>query len=418
MERHVVVVGAGVIGLFCALHCALRGFRVTVVERSAEERDGCSFGNTGMIVPSHFVPLAAPGMVAQAVRRMLDPAAPFHVKPRLSWSLLTWGLRFARACRAERARRAALLLRDLALASRSDYEALAREDNAFCLEPRGALMLCRTGQALEEEARVAEQARELGMPADVLDRDAAQALEPGVEMDVVGAVRYPLDCNLVPERLVAALQRRLVQHGVRFLWKTEVKGWDTEADRLRAAVCTRGTRIDADAFVLAAGSWSPQLARTLALPLALQPGKGYSLTCRRPPQTPRHCAVLVEARVSVSPMDGALRFGGTMEIAGLDERINPVRVRSIVAAIPRYFPQFAPADFDTIEPWRGLRPCSPDGLPYIGRSARYPNLVIATGHAMLGVSLAPVTGRIVSRVLLGEESGFDLALLSPDRYGP
>src|SRR5690606_3216991 len=153
------------------------------------------------------------------------------------------------------------------------------------------------------------------------------------------------------------------------------------------------------------------------LMLSLQAGKGYSLTCPRPPQLPKRCAVLVEARVAVSPMAGALRFGGTMEIAGLDESVNPIRVRSIVDAIGRYYPAFEPAHFDGVAPWRGLRPCSPDGLPYLGRTARYSNLLIATGHAMMGMSLGPITGKIAAQLLSGEDTGFDMALLSPDRYG-
>jgi D-amino-acid dehydrogenase len=413
----VLVVGAGVVGLFSALYCAERGFRVTVLERHGEQRDGCSFGNTGMIVPSHFVPLAAPGMVVQGLKWMLDPAAPFHIAPRASWDLVTWGLRFARACSAAHVQRAAPLLRDLSLASRACYEALSVPDNAFGLQRSGVLMLCRTAHALEEETRVAQHARSLGMPAEVLGPGEAAALEPDVRMDIAGAVHYPLDCNLVPERLIAGLQRRLAERGVQFLWDTEVRHWDVAGNRLRAAGCNGGARIEADEFVLAAGSWSAGLARALGLKLPLQAGKGYSLTCPRPPQMPRRCAVLVEARVAVSPMAGALRFGGTMEIAGLDETIDPIRVRSIMEAIPRYYPAFGPPHFDGIAPWRGLRPCSPDGLPYLGRTARYSNLVIATGHAMMGVSLGAITGRIASQLMAGEETGFDLALLSPDRYG-
>ena len=148
----------------------------------------------------------------------------------------------------------------------------------------------------------------------------------------------------------------------------------------------------------------------------MQPGKGYSLTLERPRRSPRYCAVLSEARVSASPMNGALRFGGTMELAGLDETINPIRVSGIIAAVQRYYPEFGPQDFEGIQPWRGLRPCTPDGLPYVGRTARAANLVVATGHAMMGVSLGPVTGKLVAGILSGENSGHDLSLLSPDRY--
>jgi D-amino-acid dehydrogenase len=417
MSMRVLVVGAGVVGLCSALYCARRGFSVTVVDRHGEQRDGCSFGNTGMIVPSHFVPLAAPGMVARGLKWMLDPAAPFHIEPRVSWDLLAWGLQFARACSERRARRAAPVLRDLALASRACYEELAAAEDDFGLARTGVLMLCKEAHALEEEHRVAAQAHALGMPAEILTPAETAAIEPDVRMDIAGAVRYPLDCNLVPDRLVATLQRRAAHCGVRFLWNTAVSGWTVEDRRIRAAVGRGAEPLEADAFVLAAGSWSPGLARTLGMKLPMQAGKGYSLTWPQPRQLPRHCAVLVEARIAVSPMAGALRFGGTMEMAGLDERVNPVRVRSMLAAIPRYYPDIAPADLAGITPWRGLRPCSPDGLPYLGRTDRYANLLVATGHAMMGVSLGPITGKLAAQLLAGEPPALDLALLSPDRYG-
>jgi D-amino-acid dehydrogenase len=370
-----------------------------------------------MIVPSHFIPLAAPGAVAQALKWMCDPRSPFYVKPRASWDLIDWGRKFWRASSAEHVRRAAPLLRDLSLASRACYEALARDDNDFRLARTGALMLCKTAHALEEEARCAEQARDLGLQAEVLDAAATAALDPGVRMDVAGAVHFAQDCNLVPDRLIAGMQQRLTAHAVQFVWNSEVVGWQIDPDqRIRAVRLDAGREIEADAFVLAAGSWSAALARSLDLRIPLQAGKGYSLTLRNPRQSPRMCAILTEARVAVSPMDGALRFGGTMEIAGLDERIDPARVRSIIDAVPRYYPDFTPADFEGIRPWQGLRPCAPDGLPYVGRTARYSNLLVATGHAMMGVSLGPITGRLIAQMASGEQPELDLALLSPDRY--
>jgi D-amino-acid dehydrogenase len=236
-------------------------------------------------------------------------------------------------------------------------------------------------------------------------------------MDIAGSVHYPGDCHLAPDRLVAGLQRRLVQAGAQFAWNTEIAGWRVEdSRRIRAAMSVGGTEIEADEFVLCAGSWSPQLARSLGLRLAIQAGKGYSLTLPRPRQSPRHCAILTDARVAVTPLAGALRFAGTMEIAGMNEDVNPARVRGIINAAQRYYPDLRSDDFDGIEPWRGLRPCSPDGLPYLGRTVRYDNLVVATGHAMMGITLGPITGRLAADILSGERTGLDLALLSPDRY--
>ena len=416
MSRHVLVIGGGVVGLCAALYCARRGWRVTLAERNGESRDGCSFQNAGIVVPSHFVPLAAPGMVALGLKWMCNPRSPFYIKPRASWNLLDWLLKFWRAANAEHVRRAAPVLRDLAHASRGCYEELAAPENDFGFAKSGTLMLCRTRHALDEETRTAEHARTLGIQADVLDAGETAALDPGVRMDISGSVHYPGDCRVAPDRLVAGLQRRAAEAGATLAWNTGVTGWRIEDGRIRAAVSSAGAEIEADEFVLCAGSWSPQLARGLGLKLVMQAGKGYSLTLPRPPGLPRFCAILTEARVAVTPLAPALRFAGTMEIAGLNEDVNPIRVRGIVDAAPRYYPDLRPADFEGIRPWCGLRPCSPDGLPYIGRTARCANLVVATGHAMMGITLGPVTGRIAADILSGEEPGMDLALLSPDRY--
>jgi D-amino-acid dehydrogenase len=416
VTKQVVVIGAGIVGLCAALCCVDRGWRVLVVERNGEQRDGCSFGNAGMIVPSHFVPLAAPGAVVQGLKWMFDASSPFYVRPRASWELIAWAFRFWRASNAEHVRRAAPLLRDLNLASRAWYEAFAATDDTIGLNQGGTLMLCKTQHALDEEAGTAEHARTLGITAEVLDAKQTAAIDPGVRMDVIGCVHFPADCNLIPDRLMAIVQRRLSERGARFAWNTEISDFRVENDTIRAASSRERVEYEADEFVLAAGSWSSPLGRRLGIRIPMQAGKGYSLTLPRPRQMPKAAAILTEARVAVSPMGSALRFGGTMELAGLDEGANRIRVRSIMQAIPRYYPDFAAGDFAGVEPWRGLRPCSPDGLPYIGRTARLSNLVIATGHAMMGVSLAPITGKLAAQVIAGERPGIDMSLLSPDRF--
>ena len=418
MDKHVVVVGGGVIGLSTAFYCARRGWRVTLIERNGERRDGCSFQNAGMIVTSHFVPLAAPGMVALGLKWMGNPASPFYIKPRLSRELLDWGFKFWRAATPEHVRRAAPLLRDLSFASRSCYEELAAlPGNDFGLVKNGLLALCRTRHAMDEETRTAEHARALGIPAEVLDARQVAALDPGVRMDIVGGVHFAQDCHLVPDRVVAGLQDRLSAAGARLIWNTEVSGWRIERNRHVRAVTTRdGNEIEADEFVLCGGAWSPLAVRELGLRIPIEAGKGYSLTLAKPRQLPQICASLIEARVAVTPMAGALRFAGTMEIAGLSEVINPVRVRSIIAAASRYYPDFTASDFDGVAPWYGLRPCSPDGMPYVGRTAKFTNLSIAAGHAMMGMSLGPITGKLVAEILAGEPPPFDLTQLSPDRY--
>ncbi|HEV7402616.1 MAG TPA: FAD-dependent oxidoreductase [Chthoniobacteraceae bacterium] len=405
--KHVVVVGGGVIGLSAAQACAQRGHRVTVIERDRAKR-GSSFGNAGMIVPSHVVPLAAPGMVALGLRWMWNPESPFYIQPRLDWELLRWAWLFWRASTCAQVARAAPLLRDLHLASRALYEEIGDECG---LVQKGLLMLCKTQRALDEEAHGAAQAVALGLPAEVLSAHETAARDPSATMDIAGSVYFPRDCHLPPERYVAAMERRIGDTMI----DAEVTGWRREGARL-AAVRTTSGEIEGDEFILAGGAWSPALVRGLGLRLPMQAGKGYSLTLRDPVELPSVCSILTEARVAVTPMGTALRVGGTMEIAGFNERVSARRVAGIVKALPNYYPRFRPDDFDGLAPWCGLRPCSPDGLPYLGRTRAADNLIVATGHAMMGLSLAPITGALVAQLADREPPLLDLTLLAPDRY--
>ena len=415
-SKNILVIGGGIIGLCTAYYAARKGHRVTVIDRNPEQRDGCSFGNAGMIVPSHFIPLAAPGMVALGLKWMWNPESPFYIKPRLDLDLLKWAWKFWKASTTAHVRQCAPLLRDLGFASRNAYEELAAlPANDFGLVQKGLLMLCGEQHTLDDEGKMAEQARSLGVPAEVLDAKQAARLDPDITMNIAGAIYFPKDCHLSPNRFMAGLKRQCEAMGVQFLWNAEVIRATRHGSRV-ISVATAQHAFEADEFVLAGGSWSPVIGQELALRIPMQAGKGYSLTLTKPRQLPQLCSIFTEARVAVTPMGDTLRFGGTMEIAGLNEDINPVRVKGIIKSVPKYFPAFTPDDFENIQPWRGLRPCSPDGMPYMGRTAQFSNLVIATGHAMMGLSLGPITGKLMAEVLSGESPSIDLGLLNPDRY--
>jgi D-amino-acid dehydrogenase len=416
MGKDVVVVGAGIVGLSVAYYAAIKGHRVRVIDGGTPESMGCSYGNAGMIVPSHFVPLAAPGMVALALRCMTDPESPFYLKPRPSRDLAAWAWRFFRSANAAHVARAAPFLRDAHLDSRACFQEWSDawgED--FGLERRGLLMLCKTDHGLQEETRIAEVGQRLGIPSELLSASDAMRLEPALRMDVAGAVYFPLDCHLSPRKLMTALIGRLADAGVAVSWETRVKGFCERNGRIDAVRTSRG-EVEADEYVLAAGVWSTELAGTLGLRLPMEAGKGYSLTLDPPPRLPRLCAILSEARVAMTPIGHALRFGGTMELAGIDTAIDFARVRGIADSVGRYLPDFPAATFRGVRPWSGLRPCSPDGLPYLGRWPEPANLIAATGHAMMGVSLGPVSGKVVAEILSGEPPSIGLDLVRPDRF--
>jgi D-amino-acid dehydrogenase len=249
----------------------------------------------------------------------------------------------------------------------------------------------------------------------VLDAKQTAALDPNVRMDILGAVYFPKDCHLSPGRFMDALKNRLDRLGAKFFWETAVTGWRLKGRRLEALQSNKGEFV-ADEFVLCGGAWSPKLARDLGLKLPMQAGKGYSLTLTKPRRLPTICSIFTEARLAVTPMGSSLRVGGTMEIAGLNEAINPARVQGIIRSVPKYYPEFTIQDFAGIRPWCGLRPCSPDGLPYVGRAGRFENLCFATGHAMMGLSLGPITGKLTAEILSGEAPSIGIELLCPDRY--
>lgn len=415
MGKSVLVIGGGIIGLSTAYYAAAKGHKVTVLERGAADHDGCSFGNAGYITPSHFIPLAAPGIVPLALKWMLNPESPFYVRPRPSIDLISWGWKFWRASNPKQVERAAPLLAEINLASRALYEGLAAEADDFELTKRGLLIAVKTEHALEEEAHVAKLAHRLGMPAEIFDASVVAKMEPGIRLNIAGAAHYPRDAHFAPAKLMASMVRRVEQRGVELSWNTTVTGWRVGAGRVEAVRTSRGD-LSADEYVVAGGSWSPSIIRDLRLKLPMQGGKGYSLTLPNPARNAQHPIILGEARVAVTPMSGAIRFGGTMEIAGLEERVNPARVRGIIKAVTSYFPDFTPDDFRGIAPWYGFRPCSPDGLPYIGRFERYRNLCAATGHAMTGMSLGPITGKLMSEILSDEKPSIEIGMLSPDRY--
>jgi D-amino-acid dehydrogenase len=419
VRKHVLIVGGGIVGLCVAYYCSRKGHRVTLIERGGPDRDGCSFANAGMLVASHVVPLASPGMVRLGLRWMWNAESPFYVKPRLSTDLLDWGWKFYRAATQAHVDRAAPRLRDLHLASRACYREWALLwANEFNLAEQGLLMLCNTERGLEEEANNATRATQLGIPAEVLTPAATAELEPNVRMAIAGSVYFPLDCHLTPALLMAVLTREVERAGVKMRYGTEVSGWRSNGTRIEAVQTSRADigELGADEYVVCAGIWSKSIVRDLGLRIPMEAGKGYSLTLETPAWLPRVCAILSEARVAVTPMGSALRFGGTMELTGIDEKINPARVRGIVKSVPRYYPDVAAAHLERATVRSGLRPCSPDGLPFIGRVSRFANLSVATGHAMMGISLGPITGKLMAEMLSDEPLSCSIDGLSPDRY--
>ncbi|GAA4804602.1 FAD-dependent oxidoreductase [Olivibacter ginsenosidimutans] len=411
----VLIIGGGIAGLCSAYYLVNDGWKVTLLDRG-DLKDNCSYGNAGMLVPSHFTPLAAPGIVAQGIKWMFNSRSPFYVKPSLSTKLVSWGLKFMKHANASHVQLSAPSIRDLNLLSSALYdEMVKRDDFAFELQHKGILMLYKTEKMAEEEIHLAETAKSLGLDVAALSKEQVQQLEPHARLDVLGAVHYRCDGHLYPQALMTQLIAYVRQKGVFIHEHTAVTGFESSQGSLRA-VLAGSKKFAADKFVLTGGAWLPEIAKKAGLNIPLMPGKGYSFMYKPGEHTLMHPSLLLEARVAVTPMNGHIRFGGTMELAALNKVIHMNRVQGIVDAIPRYYPELRVPMPEKKNVWFGFRPCSPDGLPYLGYSRRLKNLVIAGGGGMMGLSLGPAFGKVVSD-LLGERQPLTaISLFNPNRF--
>jgi D-amino-acid dehydrogenase len=349
---------------------------------------------------------------------MMNSRSPFYVRPRLDPAFLRWGWLFWKSCSDANVSLGAPVLKDLCVASRELFAEFSRENGkAFEFEERGLFNLCRTQATLDKYASgLARIANELGVEARILDAAETARMEPAVRMNIAGSVYFPIDAHVTPGLFMSALLARLKAMGVAFRWNTEITGWVQGADRKLRAVRTAAGDVAGDEFVVAGGAWSPRILKGLGIRLPMEAGKGYSLTIPESPIPLKIPMILSESRVAVTPMGRALRFGGTMELAGINANIRPERVEQIKAAARLYYPDFPMAAFEGVKPWFGLRPVSPDGLPYIGRFEARPNLIAAAGHAMLGLTLAPITGALVADVVAGRKPSVPLEHVDPDRF--
>jgi D-amino-acid dehydrogenase len=410
-----VVIGGGITGLCSAWYLRKSGWDVTVLERS-DLKDNCSYGNLGMIVPSHFVPLAAPGIVLQGIKWMFDSSSPFYIKPSLNPQLLSWAWQFMRSATQSNVEHAAPYLRDLNVYSKQLYEALALEPGFdFALEKKGILMYFKTQKVAEEEVHLGEKARRMGLDVEALDPAAISALEPGLELDVLGAVHYRCDAHLYPNRLMPQLIEALGRAGVQFVTGSPVLRIERQGSKIKAVHTPSGPYV-ADRYVLTGGSWLPGLAALAGVTIPLVPGKGYSFTLDQPEQLLNIPAILCEARVAVTPMAGKMRYGGTMEIAPVNNTIRMNRVEAIVSSVSRYFPGIRLDVPERKDIWYGFRPCSPDGLPYIGLAKGTENLLVAGGHSMMGLSLGPATGKIIADMATGRTPEVPVDAFRADRF--
>ena len=412
-QKKVIIIGGGIVGLSTAYYLSKEGHEVVVIDKG-DIKTGASHVNAGYLTPSHIVPMAAPGIISKGIKWMFNASSPFYIKPRMNKDLMDWGLKFIKSCTAEHVQHSMKTILEINLFSKQLYLEMQQSGSLdFHLETKGLLMAYQTSHAEKEEAEVVAWARDLGLIIKQLSKQEVQVLQPDVSMNIEGAYWYESDAHSTPELFMKNLKETLVKKGVTFILNSTVSAFQKKDSRINSVV-TEKESITADEFVIASGAWSESLLKSLEINLSVQAGKGYMLNVNKHNGI-NLPAILLEAKVAVTPMQGFTRFGGTMEISGINNKINSKRVASIAKAAVDYYPQIVIPQKSIDEVKYGLRPLSPDGLPFIGRHHKISNLVLATGHSMMGWSLGPATGKLVTELISNQSSSLSLVPFSPER---
>jgi D-amino-acid dehydrogenase len=414
IQSDVLILGGGVIGLSCALALARAGASVRVLEQ-ASPGAGASHGNCGTLTPSHAIPLSVPGVPWKALRWMTKRDAPLYVKPRPDFQRWRWLLGFAIRCNARDAQRAAQARAAILQRSHALLPQWLAEEGIDCEYARlGTLYVYRDARALDEDRHDVDWLNELGVQTEVLDPDRVLAMEPALKTGIAGGVWHPDDAQVRPNKLVEGLTRRVQERGVIIENDTRVEGFACSNESIRSVRTSRGD-FSGDQIVLALGAWSPRVASRLGLHLPIQPGKGYSITTSRPDPAPQRPLVLREPGVCVTTWPSGFRLGSTMEFAGYDDSLNRTRLEALRRGARAYLR--APFGGELHEEWWGWRPMCVDEVPLIGASTRWNNLLLATGHGMLGVSMCAATGELVSALIGATPAAIDPAPYLPARFG-
>jgi len=415
-EPRIVVVGGGVIGVCCAYFLARRGARVTVLERDQIGK-GASYGNAGSIAPGHL-PINKPGRIKQALKSLFDPLSPLYVAPRVDPALAKWLWMFSRKCTEAHLESAMRVMAPLGHTSRKIFDELVEQEKIdCCFQRNGYYEIYLTARGLASGEKEAALIGRHGFHPEPIPGDALREREPAVNSQVLGGVFYPEAATLNPYRFVMEMANRADRHGAVLRTRTEIADVLTRDGRVRGIRTREGEVVEAGTVILAMGAYNVSLIQKLGLSFPLQAGKGYhrdSATVRGGAPRMTQACVLGENSVFCTPMDGFVRFAGTLEFSGVNHEIRRPRLEQLTKASMRYLDGVDDANFRS--EWCGLRPCMSDGLPVLGPVPGHHGLHIATGHGMLGLTLGPITGRLIAESILDGASSMDIAALRPDRF--
>lgn len=413
-RKHVLILGGGVIGVACAHYLLEEGLEVTVVDQKTIA-GACSHGNCGYVCPSHVLPLTEPAALKVALQSLFRPSSPFYVKPTLDPETLKWFWQFAKRCRHRVMMRSGKHLKAILDASMLEYRKLVDRDGLSCQWRDSGLLYVLKSQAAMKGFAATDRwlSQEFGVSAKRIEGSELADLDPALRTGLAGAFLYQSDTMLRPDRLCQAWRQRLEQRGVRFVEHCEVISTQQEQGGITAVLTSHGP-MKADTYLLATGARSGALGKAFHCYLPIQPGKGYSVTMSRPALCPTYPMLFPEHRVGVTPFEEGYRLGSMMEFVGFNEQIPQGRIRQLMESAEPYLKQ--PHTPEVIETWYGWRPMTWDSLPAIGPAPSLHNAYVATGHNMLGLSMAPATGRLIADMVVGRRPFLEAVAFDPARF--
>jgi len=409
----IIIVGGGIVGVSAAYELARRGADVTLLDREHFE-ENASTGNAGIIALGH-PPMPRPGMTGNALKMFFDPANPLYIPLRWDPDLFRWLWNFRKACTEQQFNHSMRVLAEMGWLAGECFDRIMDDEQLDCDYHRtGWMEVFATEKRFEQGRREAELLREYGYTAVEVSRDQLREEEPAFLPHMLGGVHYPESRFAQPQRVLQELAAAAARHGATIRTGTEVVRLLVERGRAVGAELSNGEQVRGGTVILAAGMWSTPLARAIGVEIPMQAGKGYHIELSRPDPCITRACVLAEAYVAMNPTGGVLRLAGTLEFSGINHRM--VRRRLEMLKTNAAMHMHGIDETKIVNEWCGLRPCTADGLPAIGWAPHVGDLFIATGHAMMGFALGPVTGRLACEAILDGETSMDLAPLSPGRF--
>jgi len=412
--KSILIIGGGIQGRCAAYYLVKEGFNVKIIDPKTDDT-GASYVNAGYLTPSHIISIANKGMIKKGLKWMFNSTSPFYLKPRLDLDFIDWLWKFYQSATPGNVERSIPVIRDINILSKDLYSDMhnSMEMGNFQLDESGVLMLYKTNKAGDHEAAVAQRLIADGLDVSLLNRQQLDQLQPDLNEEVLGAIHYKCDAHTTPTELMPKLKTYLESKGVEFIHE-EVMDFRYDGSSIKEVITTQNNYA-AEAVVMAAGSWSQGILKKLKLHMPIQAGKGYRIDLYR--ETPvKYSAIFLEAKCAITPMKGFTRFAGTMELSGINNKVRKERVEAIAKASENHYNNLKITEEEKNAARFGNRPVSPDGLPYIGKSKDFDNLYLATGHAMMGWSLAPATGKLISELLTNKKTSMSIEAFHPDRF--